>query len=153
MKSLIDSRFRFLVFGFSCLSLIMILRICLLMMDESAIQMKLETEEDYEYMTIEVSSERGNIYDRQGYLLAGNTVSYTIALNLQYANGHGNFIAEYISPIFDLDPEFVREIAEIPFQEGKSVEYTLTNYATKEQIEQLEITKNTLNRTYQNKND
>ncbi len=153
MKSLIDSRFRLLMIIFSCLSFVMVLRICMLMLDEAAIQMKLETEEDYEYMTIEVSSERGNIYDRQGYLLAGNTVSYTIALNLQYANGHGNFIAEYISPIFDLDPDFVREIAEIPFQVGKSVEYTLTNYATKEQIEQLEITKNTLDRTYQNKND
>ena len=153
MKSLIESRFRILMVVFSCLSAVMVLRICMLMLDESAIQMKLETEEDYEYMTIEVSSERGNIYDRQGYLLAGNTVGYTIALNLQYANGHGNFISEYISPIFDLDPDFVREIAEIPFQVGKSVEYTLTNYATKEQIEQLEITKNTLNRTYQNKND
>ncbi len=153
MKSLIESRFRILMVVFSCLSAVMVLRICMLMLDEAAIQMKLETEEDYEYMTIEVSSERGNIYDRQGYLLAGNTVGYTIALNLQYANGHGNFISEYISPIFDLDPDFVREIAEIPFQVGKSVEYTLTNYATKEQIEQLEITKNTLNRTYQNKND
>ena len=153
MKSLIDSRFRILMVIFSCLSFVMVLRICMLMLDDAAIQMKLETEEDYEYMTIEVSSERGNIYDRQGYLLAGNTVGYTIALNLQYANGHGNFIAEYISPIFDLDPDFVREIAEIPFVAGKSVEYTLTNYATKEQIEQLEITKNTLDRTYQNKND
>ena len=153
MKSQIDARFRFLLIAFSCLSVVMTLRICMLMLDESAIQMKLETEEDYEYMTIEVSSELGNIYDRQGYLLAGNTVSYTIALNLQYANGHGDFISRYISPIFDLDPEFVREVAEIPFKVGTSVEYTLTNYATKEQIEQLEITKNTLNRTYQNKND
>ncbi len=153
MKSLIDARFRFLLIGFSFLSLLMVLRICLLMTDESAIQMKLETEEDYEYMTIEVSSERGNIYDRQGYLLAGNTVSYAIALNLQYANGHGDFISEYISPIFNLDPEYVKEIAEIPFSVGTSVEYTLTKNATKEQIEQLNITKNTLNRTYQNKND
>ena len=137
MKSQIDSRFRALLIFFSCLSLLMVLRICMLMMDESAIQMKLETEEDYEYMTVEVSSERGNIYDRQGYLLAGNTVSYTIALNLQHANGHGNFIADYIAPIFGLDHETVRASAEIPFEPGVSVEWTLTNYATKEQIEQL----------------
>ena len=50
MKSQIDSRFRVLLIFFSCLSLLMVLRICMLMMDESAIQMKLETEEDYEYM-------------------------------------------------------------------------------------------------------
>ena len=153
MKSQIDSRFRVMLIFFSCLSLLMVFRICMLMMDESAIQMKRETEEDYEYMTVEVSSERGNIYDRQGYLLAGNTVSYTIALNLQHANGHGDFIADYIAPIFDLDHETVRASAEIPFEPGVSVEWTLTNYATKEQIEQLEITKNTLNRTYLNKND
>ena len=153
MKSLIDTRFRWIFVFFCVLSAVMGLRICMLMTDDAAIQMRMDTREDYEYMTIEVSSERGNIYDRQGYLLAGNTVSYTIALNLQYANGHGNFIAEYISPIFDLDPDFVREVAEIPFVVGSSVEYTLTNYATKEQIEQLEITKNTLDRTYQNKND
>ena len=153
MKSLIEKRFRFLLGFFTFLSFVMGLRICMLMLDESAIQMKLETQGDYEYMTVEVSSERGNIYDRQGYLLAGNTVSYTIALNLQHANGHGTFIADYIAPIFGLDYETVRKAAEIPFEPGVSVEWTLTNYATKEQIEQLNITKNTLNRTYQNKND
>ena len=100
MKSLIDSRFRILFGAFCFLSVIMGLRICMLMMDESAIQMKMETEDDYDYMTVEVSSERGNIYDRQGYLLAGNTVSYTVALNLQLANGHEDFIADNISGIF-----------------------------------------------------
>ena len=102
MKSQIEPRFRFLVIVFSVLSFIMVARICMLMLDEAAIQMKTETEEDYEYMTVEVSSERGNIYDRQGYLLAGNTVTYTIALNLQASNGHAQFIADNISDIFNV---------------------------------------------------
>ena len=153
MKSIIDKRFSFIV-GFFCLiSVIMFARIIMLMTDDNAIRLKAETEDDYNYMTVEVSSERGNIYDRQGYLLAGNTVSYTIALNLQYANGHGDFIAKYIAPIFDLDEDEVREAAEIPYQTGSSVEWTLTNYATKEQIDQLEITKNTLDRSYSGRND
>lgn len=153
MKSPIDVRFRTLMIMFFCLSIIMGLRICMLMLDESAIQMKLETQEDYDYMTIEVSSERGNIYDRQGYLLAGNTVSYTIALNLQAANGHGDFIAEYVAPVFGLDHEFVRESAEVPFVVGKSVEVTLTHYATKDQKERFETVKKTLDRTYKSRND
>ena len=132
MKSLIDSRFRILFAFFCVLSVIMGLRICMLMMDESAIQMKAETEADYDYMTVEVSSERGNIYDRQGYLLAGNTVSYTVALNLQLANGHEDFIADNISGIFNLDPQAVRDAAALPFIPGKRVEVTLTKQATKE---------------------
>ena len=153
MKSTIDTRFFRLVALFCLVSVIMFARIIMLMTDDNAIRLKAETEDDYNYMTVEVSSERGNIYDRQGYLLAGNTVSYTVALNLQYANGHGDFIAKYIAPIFDLDEDEVREAAEIPYQTGSSVEWTLTNYATKDQIDQLEITKNTLDRSYSGRND
>ncbi len=153
MKSTIDKRFSFIVGAFCLVSVIMFARIIMLMTDDNAIRLKAETEDDYNYMTVEVSSERGNIYDRQGYLLAGNTVSYTVALNLQYANGHGDFIAKYIAPIFDLDEDEVREAAEIPYQTGSSVEWTLTNYATKDQIDQLEITKNTLDRSYSGRND
>ena len=151
MKSPIDARFRVLMIFFSLLAVVMVLRICMLMMDEAAIQMKVDTQEDYEYTTIQVSSVRGNIYDRQGYLLAGNTVSYTVALNLNYSNGHGDFIASHIAPIFDLDPEFVRTCAETP--PDPIVEYTLTKTATKEQISEFEDQKDKLDRTYQNKND
>lgn len=151
MKSPIDARFRVLMIIFSLLSVVMVLRICMLMMDEAAIQMKVDTQEDYEYTTIQVSSVRGNIYDRQGYLLAGNTVSYTVALNLNYSNGHGDFIASHIAPIFGLDPEFVRTCAETP--PNPIVEYTLTKTATKEQISEFEDQKDKLDRTYQNKND
>ena len=153
MKSLIDTRFRILFFGFIGLSFLMGLRICLLMTDESAIQMKQETEADYDYMTVEVSSERGNIYDRQGYLLAGNTVSYTVALNLQLANGHEEFIANNISGIFNLDPEEVKEAASTPFVPGKSVEVTLTKGASKDMYTAFVEHKKTLDLSYQNKND
>ena len=153
MKSQIDARFRGLVIGFSILSLFMVLRISMLMMNEAAIQMKLETQEDYEYTTVEISSERGNIYDRQGYLLAGNTVTYTIALNLQASNGHGQFIADNISDIFDLDPETVKQIAEYPFVPMVNVEYTLTSDATKEQLARFEEKRRSLPREYLNKND
>ena len=155
MKSLIDSRFHGLVLVFTALSVIMGLRICMLMTDEAAIQMKLDTEADYDYMTVEVSSERGNIYDRQGYLLAGNTVGYTIALNLQHSNGHGTFIADNIADIFDLDYKMVVDAAETPFVPGPDgqVEYTLTKLATKEQYNAFQERKKSLTRVYQSKND
>ena len=155
MKSLIDSRFHWLVLGFTALSVIMALRICMLMTDEAVIQMKLETESDYDYMTVEVSSERGNIYDRQGYLLAGNTVGYTIALNLQLSNGHGTFIADNIANIFDLDYDMVVAAAETPFVPGANgqMEYTLTKLATKEQYNAFQEWKKNLKRVYQSKND
>ena len=151
MKLLIDVRFRILVVGLCCLSVLMGLRICMLMMDESAIQMKNETEADYDYMTVEVSSERGNIYDRQGYLLAGNTISYSVSLNLQRANGHAQFIADNIADIFGLDKDFVIKAANTPF--GEMYEYPLTRFVTKEQYEAFERHKKTLNLEYQNKND
>ncbi len=153
MKSQIEPRFRVLVFVFSFLSLIMIGRICMLMLDDAAIQMKAETEEDYEYMTVEVSSERGNIYDRQGYLLAGNTVTYSIALNLQASNGHAQFIADNISDIFGLDHETVKKVADYPFVPGLNVEYTLTKDATKDQLTAFQERKANLPREYLNKND
>ena len=160
MKSLIDSRFRFLVWLFSLLAVVMALRICTLMMNESVIQMKLETEDDYDYMTVEINSERGNIYDRQGYLLAGNTIGYTVALNLQLANRHGEFIAEHIADIFDeelgLDYDTIKAAAEVPYMVDNKinmVEYTLTQFATKEQYEEFKKRVDELPRIYQSKND
>ncbi|MBR6090872.1 MAG: penicillin-binding protein 2 [Anaerolineaceae bacterium] len=153
MKSLIEKRFQILVIFGSLLSLIMGLRICMLMLDEAAIQMKMETEADYEYTTIEVSTERGNIYDRQGYLLAGNTVSYQVGLNLQQSNGHGEFIASHIADIFGIDRQAIIDAAETPFVPGEKYVYIFPQYVTKEQVERFENEKDALERIYTSKND
>ncbi len=106
--------------------------------------LKTETEDQYNYTTIEVSSERGNIYDRQGYLLAGNTVTYSVSLNLAASNGHEDFYAQYLPSIFNLDPEEVRKAAGVEYKPGICVEYSLTNDATKAQVERLEEVRNSL---------
>lgn len=144
MKASTEHRFQFLVGLLSVFAVILVFRIVYLMTNEETVRLKTVSEDQYEYMTINVNSERGNIYDRNGYLLAGNTISYSVALNLQYANGHEDFIAEYLAPILNMKVGEIRSAAAIPYQAGTSVEATLTNYATKEQIDRLEVVKATL---------
>lgn len=144
MKSDIDSRIKIvMIIGF-LLAAGIVLWTASLMRNDTYIQLKAETEDQYDYTTIDVTSERGNIYDRQGYLLAGNTVTYSVSLNLQASNGHGDFIAENIAGIFDLDPDMIRKAAEVPYKTGSSVEYTITHNASKAQVERLEELRNTL---------
>ena len=109
-----------------------------------AIALKETIGQAFEYRTLEINSERGNIYDRQGYLLAGNSVSYTVSLKLQASNSHGEFIANYLAPILNMDHDVIKKSAEIKFDEKKAVEMPLTNFATKEQIEKIDQVKSFL---------
>ena len=140
----IDFRLKLLVIGLSVFFGVVFLRILYLQTNASAIALKETIGQAFEYRTLEINSERGNIYDRQGYLLAGNSVSYTVSLKLQASNSHGEFIANYLAPILNMDHDVIKKSAEIKFDEKKAVEMPLTNFATKEQIEKIDQVKSFL---------
>ncbi len=141
MKNSIDSRFKALSIGITVFMGIVVFRILFLQTNASAIELKESIGQAFEYTTLTINSERGNIYDRQGYLLAGNTISYTVSLNLQASNGHGEFIANYLAPILNMDHETIKKAAEVKFEASKAVEMPLTNFATREQIEKIDLVK------------
>ncbi len=145
MNNHIDSRFKILSIGLSIFMGLVLIRVLYLQTNTAAIELRETIGQAYEYTTLTINSERGNIYDRQGYLLAGNTISYTVSLSLQSSNGHGEFIANYLAPILNMDHETIRKAAEIPFQANVAVERPLTNFATKEQIEKIEMVQKFLN--------
>ena len=74
-------------------------------------------------------------------MLAGNSISYTISLKLQASNTHGEFIANYLAPILGIDREKIIQAAETPYVENEAVEVPLTNFATKEQVDKIELAK------------
>jgi cell division protein FtsI/penicillin-binding protein 2 len=141
MINSIDSRFKSLVIGLSIFMGIVLIRILFLQTNAAAIELKETIGQAFEYTTLTVNSERGNIYDREGYLLAGNMVSYTVSLNLQASNTHGEFIANYLAPILEMDHDEIMKAAEVKYVENTAVEMPLTNFATKEQIEKIDQVK------------
>ncbi|MHC1771359.1 MAG: peptidoglycan D,D-transpeptidase FtsI family protein [Flexilinea sp.] len=141
MINSIDSRFKSLVIGLSIFMGIVLIRILFLQTNAAAIELKESIGQAFEYTTLTVNSERGNIYDREGYLLAGNMVSYTVSLNLQASNTHGEFIANYLAPILEMDHDEIMKAAEVKYVENTAVEMPLTNFATKEQIEKIDQVK------------
>lgn len=144
MKSTVEPRFKFLAICMGILSLLIVMRIVSLQSNVSAIELKEEIGQAFEYTTLSVNSERGNIYDRSGYLLAGNSVSYTVSLRLQSSNTHGEFIANYLSPILEMDRQKIIDAAETPYNEKTAVEMPLGNFATKAQIDLIEQAKQSL---------
>ncbi len=145
MNKSIDSRFKKLVICLSIFMGIVLIRILFLQTNAAAIKLKENIGQAFEYTTLTVNSERGNIYDREGYLLAGNMVSYTVSLNLQASNTHGEFIANYLAPILKMDHDEIMKAAEVKYVENTAVEMPLTNFATKEQIEKIDQVKEFLN--------
>lgn len=144
MKDDIRSRFLALIIGLVFFVAVVFFRIIYLQSNVAANELKEEIGQQFEYRTISVNSERGNIYDRAGYLLAGNSIAYTVSLNLQYSNGHGEFYANYLAPILNIEREKVISAAEVPYVERKAVEMPLTNFASSDQIEKIEQAKKSL---------
>lgn len=123
----------------------MILRLVMLQSNASVLALTEKIRQETEYTTLSINSERGNIYDRNGYLLAGNTIAYTVMLDLNLSNGHGPFIAEYLAPILDLEPETIIKYAEIPYKEKSAVSIPIKNFTSRKQIDQIEQRKAFLN--------
>ena len=52
-------------------------------------------------------------------------------------NGHGEFIAEYLVPILDMDKETIRKYAEIPYVEQRAVSVPIKNFVSRQQIDEI----------------
>jgi len=83
-----------------------------------------------------VQSERGYIYDRWGHLLAGNKEVYEIGVELQFVRNPES-IATAVSTIFGTDYDKVLASASTPYESGKSVYITLTDFANSDKLEEL----------------
>ncbi len=133
-----EKRFRFFNIAVAGLVVFMIFHLLTIQTNANVLTLTEKIREETEYTTLSVNTERGNIYDRSGYLLAGNTVAYTILLDLNLSNGHGDFIAEYLAPILDMDEQTIRKYAEIPYVEKRAVSVPIKNFASRQQIDQID---------------
>ncbi|MEJ2758213.1 MAG: penicillin-binding protein 2 [Anaerolineales bacterium] len=70
----------------------------------------------YQGVWLEIKPPRGPIYDRDGYLLAGNKIVYEVGLELQY-KGTPEAIAQVLNATIGIDYAEALRIALIPFSE------------------------------------
>ncbi|MCB2178847.1 penicillin-binding protein 2 [bacterium] len=70
----------------------------------------------YQGVWLEISPPRGPIYDRSGYLLAGNKIVYEVGLELQY-KGTPEAIAQVLNATIGIDYALALQIANIPYSE------------------------------------
>jgi len=72
--------------------------------------------ERYQGVWLELKPPRGPIYDRSGYLLAGNKIVYEVGLELQY-KGTPEAIARVLNATIGIDYAEALRIAHIEFSE------------------------------------
>lgn len=73
--------------------------------------------ERYQGVWLEIKPPRGPIYDRSGYLLAGNKIVYEVGLELQY-KGDPDAIARVLNATIGIDYAEALRIANIEFSEN-----------------------------------
>jgi len=71
----------------------------------------------YQGVWLEIKPPRGLIYDRSGYLLAGNRIVYEVGLELQY-KGTPEAIARVLNATLGIDYQEALRIANIPYSEN-----------------------------------
>lgn len=71
----------------------------------------------YQGVWLEIKPPRGLIYDRSGYLLAGNRIVYEVGLELQY-KGTPEAIARVLNATLGMDYQEALSIANIPYSEN-----------------------------------
>lgn len=95
----------------------------------------------YEYETQTLVPERGNIYDRWGILLAGSKENYEVGINILEPNMSPETVASTLAQVLGLKYEDMLAIAKKEFDPKQPVYYVVENFATPEQIAQLETLK------------
>lgn len=128
----------------ACLVIIQILRI---QGNPKAKEVFEDQQEAYNYEVRTVYPERGNIYDRWGNLLAGNTKVYEVGIALNELSGPTNYetIAKACESVLGLNYSDVLHLIEDGVEEGRQF-LTLGQNFTPEQISQLEA----MDEEYQN---
>jgi cell division protein FtsI/penicillin-binding protein 2 len=71
----------------------------------------------YQGVWLEIKPPRGLIYDRSGYLLAGNRIVYEVGLELQY-KGTPEALARVLNATLGMDYQEALRIASIPYSEN-----------------------------------
>lgn len=95
----------------------------------------LENAQYYQYTRKIVYPERGNIYDRWGHLLAGNTEVYELGADLRYVDDPEN-IAMTLSSLLGLD--YKETLDQLVVEEDSQVRYVvLANAVTPDKIAEL----------------
>jgi cell division protein FtsI/penicillin-binding protein 2 len=92
---------------------------------------------NYGYQVTTIQSERGYIYDRWGYLLAGNEEVYELGVELQYVV-NPTTIAQTLASIVGSDYNTVFSQASEQYIEGSQVYVTLADFVNSDQIAQIE---------------
>jgi len=102
LKNLHFSRFQFTGIICTILGFLVVFQVARIQTSAPHQEISKWAGETFGYETKTLTPERGNIYDRNGNLLAGNMIVYEIGLDLQsVANPHT--IAEVLSPLIDKD--------------------------------------------------
>ena len=92
---------------------------------------------NYEYRLERVLPERGNIYDRYGFLLAGNKVVYELGLDLTDVENPES-IAREISSLTGMEYGEVYNLASTPYVKGESEHVVITDWVEVDRIKELE---------------
>lgn len=137
MKGL--TRFHAAGFALSLVAILVLVQMVRIQHNEKAIKFTKDAEKDFNYQLKLVVPERGNIYDRWGSLLAGNTKIYEVGVALNELTGPTNrdTIAKAAAEILGLDYTEVLALISVDYQEGMTSYVTLGQAFTPEQIEQL----------------
>lgn len=100
-------------------------------------------EREFEY--VDVTSERGGIYDRYGHILAGNKEMYELGVNLAAAGRDPETIATVLAQEFGMDYKKIHEAASTPYVEGGVRYVVIENFIEPEKISRLEQLKKEYN--------
>ncbi len=92
--------------------------------------------QNYLYVRKTIYPERGNIYDRWGHLLAGNTEVYELGADLRYVKDPQN-VATTLSTLLGLDYKTTYSSLTLPGDKTAPRYVVLANEVTPDKIEQL----------------
>jgi len=87
---------------------------------------------------------RGNIYDREGILLAGNKEMYEIGLNLNYVTDPET-IARELSTLLEMDRNKLESLAKIREEDPKAEYVTVKRFVSPETLQKVQETKKRIN--------
>ena len=104
---------------------------------ESAQLLRDRAEAYYTYTRKTVYPERGNIYDRWGHLMAGNTEVYELGVDLRYLED-SQTVAMNVSSVLGLDFEEIHAALTIEFDPEKPAYVVLSKSVTPEQVAEIQ---------------
>ncbi|NSW51072.1 MAG: penicillin-binding protein 2 [Anaerolineae bacterium] len=147
MSKIANSRYQIISLAFSAAALFMVIQIILLQHNPQKIELSQDLYNLHEYIWINHEPERGRIYDRNGFLLAGSKTVYEIGIDLSVENRDAHTIAsvlmQYFADEYPLDYQQLYEFASWPY-DAKTAVYipiVVLNNIPQETINELDVLK------------